>query len=182
MIRKAAAALFLFGTVSVPAVHASETRSAHAHEHGHGTLNIAFEDNRVLMELEIPGADIVGFEHEPKSDSDKAAVEAAEEKLKNGVALFRFDGTACRFEEAHLEDHHEEHAKNESHDHEEGEHSEFHVAYELSCDDTARISGMAFPFFAAFPNSEELEVTIIGTSGQFHYEVERDEPNISLKK
>lgn len=180
MIRTTAA-FVLFGALSIPSVQASESRSAHAHEHGHGTLNIAIEDNRVLMELEIPGADIVGFEHEPKSDSDKAAVEAAEEKLTDGAALFTFGGTNCRFEEAHVEDHHEEHGKKEAHDHDKEEHSEFHVAYELSCDDTSQLSEMAFPFFAAFPNSEELEVTIIGSRGQFQYEVERDAPKLSLK-
>ena len=36
--------------------------------HGHGTLNIAIEDKRVSMELEVPGMDIVGFEHAASTD------------------------------------------------------------------------------------------------------------------
>lgn len=175
----ATAVFLVLGILSAPTVQASETRSAHAHEHGHGILNIAIEGDRVLMELEVPGADIVGFEHEPESESDKAAVKAAQEKLRDGAALFRFDGTACRYEDAHLEDRHEDHGTTGSHA--EAEHSEFHVAYEITCDDTARISGIAFPFFAAFPNSEELDVTVIGETGQFHFEVERGAPNITLK-
>ncbi|WP_420405308.1 DUF2796 domain-containing protein [Nisaea sp.] len=180
MIRTTAT-FVLMGILSLPAAQASESRSAHAHEHGHGTLNIAIEDNRVLMELEIPGVDIVGFEHEAKSESDKAAVEAAEKKLRDGAALFRFNGTSCRFDEAHLEDHHEAHDRKDSHDHDEEKHSEFHVSYELSCDDASRLSEIAFPFFTTFPNSEELEVTIIGSRGQFHYEVERNAPKLSLE-
>jgi len=178
MIRSALAAFFLAALAALHA-EASETRSADAHEHGHGQLNVAIEGNSVLMELEIPGVDIVGFEHEAKSGADKAAVAAAETKLKDGAALFRFEGAACTFDEAHVENGHEEPGGEAAHNEE--EHSEFHVAYEISCDDAARLTGIAFPFFAAFPHSRELEVTILGAQGQMQFEVERDTPMLSLK-
>lgn len=178
MIRSASVALMLAALVASPAT-ASETRSSDAHEHGHGQLNIAIEGNSVLMELEIPGADIVGFEHEPKSDADKAAMINAEKKLKDGAALFRFQGATCTFEQAHVEDGHDDHGKQPAS--QESEHSEFHVAYEISCDDTSRLSGIAFPFFTVFPHSEELDVTVLSAQGQFRYEVERDTPMLPLK-
>ena len=56
--------------------------SSAPHVHGHGTLNIAIEDKRVSMELEVPGMDIVGFEHAPSTDDQKAAVEKAKARLE----------------------------------------------------------------------------------------------------
>jgi hypothetical protein len=177
MIRSASTALLLAALAASP-VAASETRSSGAHEHGHGQLNIAIEGNSVLMELEIPGADIVGFEHEARSDADKAAMIDAEKKLKDGAALFSFQGATCTFEQAHVEDGHDGHGTQPT---AQEEHSEFHVAYEISCDDTSRLTGIAFPFFAVFPHSEELDVTVLGAQGQLKYEVERDTPMLSLK-
>lgn len=179
MIRLATATAFILTAFVTPAAQASDSRSAHAHEHGHGALNIAIEGNRILMELKVPGADIVGFEHEAKTPEQKAAVEAAEEKLENGAALFTFVGGGCRFEHGHVEGEHDHDHKHGSHDGE--EHSEFHVGYEIACDDATNISTIEFPFFGTFAGSEELEVTVIGSRGQAQYEVERDEPRLALE-
>ena len=56
---------------------AQETRELGAHEHGHSALNIAIEGGQVAMELQAPGADIVGFEYEAISAEDRAKLDAA---------------------------------------------------------------------------------------------------------
>lgn len=97
-----------------------------AHVHGEGVLNIAVENGQVLMELEAPGADIVGFEHEPKTDADKAAIAKAAATLEDGAALFRFSPDAqCTLKDADVEapysdDDHDGHEKHghEKHGHE----------------------------------------------------------------
>ena len=48
---------------TMSAVAEEKHRQLGAHEHGHGNFNIAIEGKSVSMELEAPGADIVGFEH-----------------------------------------------------------------------------------------------------------------------
>ena len=67
---------------------AEEHRQLGAHVHGHGHLNIAIEGKKLTMELEVPGADIVGFEHEPSTPEQKAAVQQAKAKLADALALF----------------------------------------------------------------------------------------------
>ena len=47
---------------------AEEHRQLGPHQHGHGTLNIAIENGEVSMDLDVPGADIVGFENEKRSE------------------------------------------------------------------------------------------------------------------
>ena len=45
---------------------AAERRELGAHEHGHSKLNLAVEGTLVVMEIEAPGMDVLGFEHSPR--------------------------------------------------------------------------------------------------------------------
>lgn len=171
-----------------------ETTQLGAHEHGHGKLNIAIEGNKLAMELEIPAYDLVGFEHEPTTDDQKAAVEAARSTLADPTKLFVVDAAAgCSLEKAEVEaegpigeahggDGGHSHAKSEKgHAHADGEaHSEFHVTYALTCEDTAKITTVTFQFFEAFKNSEELDVSIVGPKGQQTFEASRTNTTLSL--
>jgi len=164
---------------------ASETRHADAHEHGHGQLTVAIEGATVEMELEIPGMDIVGFEHQPETAAQHDAFDAGKAKLAQGGALFSVVGeSGCDFKEAHFLEHedHDDDKKTETavHADEDEEHMEFHVSYQFSCKDTAKIAGFSFPFFKQFPNSEELDVQIVTSKGQFQFEVNPGEPTLTL--
>ena len=75
---------------------AEEHRELGPHVHGHGTLNIAIEGSRVTMELEVPGMDIVGFEHAAKGNEQLAAVDKASKVLAGPLELFRMPaGAGC---------------------------------------------------------------------------------------
>jgi len=107
----------------------AETRGLGAHEHGHGSLNMAIEGNAVLMELEAPGADIVGFEYEAKSAEDRAAIDAAIAALAKPLELFvPSEGAGCVVTAANValiteEDEHDDHDHDE-HAHDEEKHDE----------------------------------------------------------
>ncbi|MGI9370913.1 MAG: ZrgA family zinc uptake protein, partial [Hyphomicrobiales bacterium] len=132
--------------------------------------NIAIEGNAVMMELEVPGADIVGFEHEAKSDEDKAKVADALKVLGAPGDLFMMPESAkCETKMADIEVEGE------------GDHNEFHGKYELSCANAGDIKGIKFGMFEKFPNLEELEVNVVTESGQSAHEVEKDSPQIELK-
>ncbi len=72
-----------------------------------------------------------------------------------------------------------------SHDgstHEEaGDHSEFHVVYELECAAPAALKDINILFFKQFPNSEELDVTIVDDRGSQSHEATRDNPIVTLE-
>jgi len=126
--------------ITVPAL-AEETRSADAHEHGHGTFNMAVERKTVAIELETPAFDLLGFEHEAKSDADKAAIDSARDILADPMALFGISGAAeCRVAEAEIEigadaDHHEDGHGDDHHDDE--HHDDEHHGEDKSHDDHA---------------------------------------------
>ena len=171
---------------SLPAIAAEEQRELGAHEHGHGKLNIAIEGNRVSMELEVPGADIVGFEHEATTPEQKATVEKAKATLSDALAVFKLPAAAgCKLAEAKVavqaEDEHE-HAAEAKEDakpdgaKEEEHHSEFRATYAIDCASPAKLTGIEFKYFDLFAGAQELDVNLVTPKGQTSYEVTRGAP------
>ena len=180
---------------------AEETAQLDAHEHGVGQLNIAFDENKIAMELHAPGADIVGFEYGAKSDADLAAIDGALQTLSDPLGLFSIpEAASCIVIVAHAElesensDHgeegHDEHDEKGHDDHdEEGHddhdeapsHTEFHAEYLLECANLTEISAITFPYFEIFPNALELEVQVISDKGATAFEIERDLAKLDLR-
>ena len=185
---------FVFaGVVTCVAFSASaeEHRQLGAHVHGHGHLNIAIEDRTVSVELEVPGADIVGFEHEASTPKQKEAIEKAKANLAAGLSLFTPAAAAdCTQKSAKVSieaehgdehEHHAEGAKPDANEEEEGHHhSEFHVEYAFECASPARLTSMTFDYFKAFPDAQELDISLISPKGQTSYEIKRDNPRVDL--
>ena len=184
---------------------AEETRQLDAHVHGVGQLDIAFDGQQIAMEFHAPGADIVGFEYQPESAEDRAAVENAVATLARPMDLFMISEAAgCRLIQAtagleteeddheghdHDEHAHDDHGDKDEHAHDEhahdehadeATHTEFHAEYLLNCADPAALSEITFAYFDVFPNALEVEVQIISDAGATAYEVERDAPTLDL--
>jgi hypothetical protein len=181
---------------------AEEHRQLGAHVHGHGRLNIAVDGKKVLIGLEVPGADIVGFEHEPSTPEQKAAIPNAKAKLANALALFQPEAKArCELEQVKvsLEAGHEQEPGHEApaqaaspaqaagqaaapagKPEEAGHHTEFHAEYELSCSAPSRLTSMTFEYFNVFPGAQELDVSVVSAKGQSSFEVKRDKPSLDL--
>ncbi len=118
--------------LALPA-QAEEKRELGAHEHGVGNLNIAFEGQQVALELEAPGADIVGFEHHAESNEDRAKIDDAIALLARPLELFVLPAEArCVVSEARVslegEEEHEEHGGHGKH--EEHEHHDDHAKHD----------------------------------------------------
>ncbi|PYG28094.1 zinc uptake protein ZrgA [Pelagimonas varians] len=191
--------LFVLAVISGAPAFSETARQLDAHEHGVGQLNIAFDGAQVAMELNAPGADVVGFEYAAKSAQDRAAVDAAVGSLARPLELFVLpDAAGCSVvqaaaelevdhEEEHVEGHeeddhgHDDHAEDEHDDHdEEAGHTEFHAEYLLTCAKPTAITDITFAYFDVFPNAREVEVQIISDSGATSFEVERDAPVLNL--
>src|SRR5262245_25286764 len=181
----------------------AQQRQAGTHEHGRGTLNIALEGSRLTMELEAPGADIVGFEHKAKTAQQKAAVERAEEQLEAAEALFQLpDAAGCVLEASRLAlesaDHGHshgaggaDHGDNEhgaagdakadaKGEHAEDAHSSFRAEYAFECKAPASITSIGFGYFKVFAGAQKLDVTVLTPKQQSRFEVSRAKPRIDL--
>lgn len=115
---------------------AQTERDLDSHEHGAALLNIALDDGAVFLELETPWNNLVGFEHEPSTDEQKAQVDATMAQLRQPDQLFSFNGGSCAWtkvtvestmahDEHHDDDHHDDKHAHDDHDddkHADGEH------------------------------------------------------------
>jgi hypothetical protein len=172
-------------------VQATERRELGAHEHGHSKLNLAVEGTRVAMEIAAPGLDVLGFEHPPETEAEKAAVEAGKAALAEPLALFVLPQAAgCRVIEAavvleqeeagHAGEEHAGEAAHAEEGHGEELHSEFGGRYMLDCADPGALTDITFAWFDRFPNAKEVEVTLVTAKGQTSFEVERGDPPLAI--
>ncbi|HAM47145.1 MAG TPA: DUF2796 domain-containing protein, partial [Alphaproteobacteria bacterium] len=78
----------------------AEPHRQHApHEHGHGTLNLAIDGKKMVLQLTAPSQDIVGFEHAATTPSQQEAVHHARTALSSPADLFTLSAAAeCAFQ------------------------------------------------------------------------------------
>ena len=187
------------GLVAVTGAAYAQHRQAGAHEHGRGTLDIAIEGARLSMELEVPGADIVGFEHKAETRKQKAAVEAAKTQLAAPQTLFQLPASAgCVLAAAKVvltgeghahdaeghghgdhghKDHEDRHNAKADHD---DQHSGFAAEYAFDCTAPASLTTVGFGYFKVFAGAQKLDVTVITAKGQSKFEASRAKPRIDL--
>lgn len=172
-----AVAVAMAAITSVAAVaEAKSKRRLDAHEHGHGTLNMAVEGNTLHMELEAPGADIVGFEHAAASEEDKASLVAVTKTLENPSAVLSLPVEAgCKVKSVKVDyetgdDHgHEKHEKgehgHEKHEHgakEEHKHGDGHKHEEHAGGETRESSHAEFHVRYVFDCKNTAALTVVG--------------------
>jgi hypothetical protein len=179
---------------------ASDHSSA-PHVHGAAMLNLAIEGETVSIGLEMPAADVVGFEHAPKDSADRKKIADAAHRLGEGFDLFVFPTAAkCVLKTASVrselmsDEHEKEHAGHKDHDdhgkkhddherHEEGEeHSEFDVSYTFECGDVRQITQTEIRLFKSFPTLEKLQTQFVTGSHQGGGTVSATNPVLKLSK
>lgn len=178
--------LLLLGLALVAPAHTvlAQHRELGAHEHGRGTLSIAMEGERLSMEFEAPGVDIVGFEHAAKTRQQKAAVEKAKKQLSAPQTLFQLPPSAgCVLQEAKVaieSENHDHEAKKEPGGHDASEHSAFNAKYAFNCKAPANITAIEFGYFRVFAGAQKLDVNVVTAKAQTKFEATRAKPRVDL--
>ena len=157
-----------------------------AHVHGEAILQLVIDDTGALATFQSPAANIVGFERQPESDSQKQTVADAISQLSNFPALFTLPTAAgCTVDDAHA-DFEVEAAGADHDDHDEDEmkaeagHAEFHAEFELTCANTSNLTSLQTNAFDLFPSLEALEVKVVTPSGQAGAELTPQNPEMAL--
>ena len=197
-------ALSIVPVLVVSALQAEEYRHHEAHEHGVASLNLAIDGKNLQIEFSSPAANIVGFEHHPRTEKQKAAVKKAMKLLENGDALF----TLFRESEGRLvksdvhtdidqhggDDHDSEHSdEKRPHDQNAGQHgkehseadehqrhSEFKANYHFICNKPNKLKHISVLLFKVFPGIEHIEVQLLTPKKQTGMELTADNNRIPL--
>jgi len=193
----------------IPALsaRAEEHRQHGAHEHGIAHLNVAVEGDNLAVEFISPAANIVGFEHRPRTQEQKDAVKEAIRKLEAGETLLHLPpGAHASLAEsvvqtdiegdsggesdaAHTHEPAEGHGKEENpgsdpqqdkdnaHEH----HSDFKAEYRFLCRQPEKLSHMDVLFFHAFPAIERMKVQVLTSTKQSAEELTAKDNRILFK-
>lgn len=191
-------------------IQAAEYRDHEAHEHGVAHMNVAFEGNELYIELISPAANIVGFEHQPRTQDQKAAVKAAIKKLEAGEKLFAFPSgvggslvkskvhTDINIDSGHESDETKSHEHDEmnkdagneaeKHGHEDHQHadeherhSEFKAEYHFMCKKPEKLVYVDVILFSVFSGIEHIEVQLLTGTKQTALELTAKKKKITFK-
>lgn len=137
-----------------------------AHQHGVANATIVVSSSDLVIEIETPADNILGFEHEPKTKEQHAKLDDSLELLQKVDSVLSTSKSAkCSikktevkspFNEEHNE--HEEHGEDEEHE-EHGSHSDFDMHYEYTCKEVSELKTIEFSgLFEKFSNFTEVNV------------------------
>ena len=171
----------------------AQVRQKDSHEHGAANLMMVMEDEKLQIEFEVPSESLIGFEHFPKSQSNRENFNEAIKMLSDSSKLFTTPAEAeCLLtglnvsqtlfsgeeedEHGHEEKDEHGHDDHDEHGHEDSEkgeiHSEFRSNYSWNCLHTDEIDSIGNKLFSFFPRIEEIQVNWITNSGQGSLEIE----------
>ncbi len=169
-----ASLLSLLAAASLPsAANAQHTHGAH--EHGAAELTVALDGQALVIELISPLDNLVGFEHAPANDAQRAALAEAGRLLSDADAMFALPvAAACRFEHADIESPWPMAAMapaagqaGHAHAHPtRGDHEEAVVTYRYTCAQPAALQRIDVRAFARFPRLREIRAEHATARGQ----------------
>lgn len=184
-----ATALLWLGT----SAESAGKRQHRAHVHGEGKVNLVQEGQQLQLQVEIPGMDVVGFEHEARSAAQQQAVREAIVSLQQGAALFTFNPEAgCAFMSAAVQvampdipaaqQAGHTHDKKTPHRNEAAEnHTEFHATYAFTCTAPAALRQVMVGLFEKMPRASLLDARFATERQQGSQRLTRKNPVLRLE-
>lgn len=152
---------------------ADEIESHDAHEHGVASLNVGIDAGIVEIEFDSPAVNVVGFEHAPRTDAERAAASKAEHTLQNAGRLFVFDSDAeCRVTSAKVS----APTWGES----EG-HTEYQAQYAFRCAKPQQLRAIDVRLVNELAPQTRVRVQIAGGGAQSSAQLSRDDSLLKIR-
>ena len=163
LINPAIALLLLIAT---PAFAQHDHGHQHAHVHGVAKLEVAVDGGNLSLRLESPLEGLLGFEHAPRNDQERAAEAEMRRKLADAGKLFAPTTAAqCSLKSARI-DAPTHDAKPAAAAKQTNAHADLDVDFLFACAQPARLTGMDVRLFQAFPNLRRVEAEVVSEKGQ----------------
>jgi len=156
--------------MGINAVHAAP------HTHGEGKLQILQAGSEWQFVLQLPAADVLGFEYAPSTTSEKKRYEETQKVFQRFDDIFTLSNT-CELLDITLESPWEVANEHEGHAHR-NTHSDFRVAYLLSCQGPVkRIEMTGFPHW---PSLQHVNTIWVTNKGQGALEITPSQPTLLI--
>jgi hypothetical protein len=164
MIRLLAMAVILAASVA--------TYAQHAHEHGAARLEVALDGGKLSISLDSPLDNLVGFEHAPRNEKQRAALAKMTDDLKRTERLFELPAAAA-CEPVRAESTHPHVASQAAkpphedgkHGHEDA-HAELQATWEFACARPEALGRITVRLFDVFRGIRRIEAQTATRKGQ----------------
>lgn len=134
-----------------------------AHVHGAATLQVAIDGNTLTLNLESPLDNLLGFEHAPRTDKQKAAVRTMAERLNQAAEMFTPSPAArCVPVSVQIESPVLQAVKQTKGD----GHADLDGEFVFRCDNPEALRDLGIGLFQNFLNLRRLDVQVAGPRGQ----------------
>ncbi|MDO6566979.1 DUF2796 domain-containing protein [Alteromonas sp. 1_MG-2023] len=180
------------------------TVNAQQHVHGQGELLIVQEGSELNVQLVLPAADALGFEHEPETSEQHKIHDQLAERFETNTDVIDVEGQCELVGVEHTLEAHDEHAsdygRHEEHDkdhedddhdselashekhgdhdeHEEENHQNIEVEYQFHCDEA--VSRISVSLFESMPSLSSIQAQWVTENGQGLTELSASRPSVS---
>jgi len=173
---------FCFVLANFSLFFASIVHSAQdAHVHGLSHLTIALEKQTLLVEINSPLIDIVGFEGEPRTKVQKDSIERAKTTLRKISNVLIFKGGSCLEKNIDVtlgHDHSNDHSHS-GHDHD--THSEISAVYKFKCSDPEELQEITVLLPNQFSRMEKIKAQWVTSNAQGQITLDKKKNTINLR-
>ncbi|NGX16840.1 DUF2796 domain-containing protein [Wenzhouxiangella sp. XN24] len=150
--------------VSVLLLMVASAQASEPHVHGLARLTVSLDEQTLTIALSSPLDNLAGFEHAPRTEAQKAALEHIVATLERPAELFLATAAAgctpasTNIESPILEDHSShDHEHHHDHDHDHHAHADLYAEYTFDCAQPARLNNLTVVLFEAFPRLERID-------------------------
>lgn len=184
---------------------AEPIRRADAHQHSIAQGQLAIDGNRLDLMLVIPGANLVGFEHPPRTAEQQAVLDRALQRLRNEPWLMLPERAGCdlqieigqpgfdsnevaaeadglatedRPEQDHNHDHDYDHSHSHSHD---AAHAEFQVMASATCAHPESLDWLEIRLFDGWPDNRSIRIDALSERRQWRAELGPERTRMELR-
>ena len=154
----------------------AEQPDTRAHQHGVARLELFKLATDLQLSFYATGSDILGFEHQPQTQTELDAVKKAKTLLAQPDKLFSITGADCHLKHhqsnlAELQqhtkaEHKHSHDHDHDHDHEHAGHSDIEASYQFSCKAVTESVTLKVNLFSLFPDLQQIHSSWITQKGQ----------------
>lgn len=137
-------------------------QAAGAHVHGEAELEVAIDASQLVIRLQSPLDSLVGFEHAPRNERERALLQKAADTLRDGTSLFGLPTEAgCSLQDANVE------LPGAAADHASADgHRSAAAQWTFACKQHERLHRIELRLFQPFPRLKTLHVQWVGPAGQ----------------
>lgn len=134
----------------------------HAHQHGVAKLEVAVEGGSLSLHLESPLEGVLGFEHAPRNDQERAVVAEMRKKLADGGKLFAPTTAAqCTLKSVQIEAPTLD-AKPVTSE----AHGDLDADFLFTCAQPTKLTGLEVRLTQAFPKLRRIDAEVVSGKGQ----------------